>query len=238
MARWPLMIAIRLLVFAICFASALLKNHVHRQPVAHGQSVDKVATGRASTRHAQTPAYDFIEGRYANFNYAYSVLVPKGMVGATSPAPLPQHGFGINLLNPSSGSLSEKAGWPKAYLWVDGSYNALMWNSFQDVIDENLRWAKEKYPRVRLIRRDTTHLGRLPAVRFVMAYGDAGEEMIEDQIISIRHQSDIIYSINLCTPLSRYDVDKLRVVEMQRTWVIDPLPDDYPVLPPDENTNP
>jgi len=232
------MIAIRLLVFAICCASGLLKNHVHRQVVARVQSIDKVATARASTKLAQAPAYDFIEGRYANFNYAYSVLVPKGMVGATSPAPLPQHGFGINLLKPSSGSLSEKGGWPKAYLWVDGSYNSLMWNSFQDVINENLRWKKGKYNLVRLIRRDTTHLGRLPAVRFVTAYRDAGEEMIEDQIISFRHQGDIIYSISLCTPESRYDEDKRWVVEMQRTWVIDPLPDDYPVLPTDENTNP
>src|SRR3954466_10856658 len=178
MARWSLIIAIRLLVFTICCALGLLKNHGHRQAVAHIQSTDKVATERASTKLAQSPAYGFIEGRYANFNYAYSVLVPKGMVGVTSPAPLPQHGFGINLLNPSSGSWSEKASWPNAYLWVDGSYKALMWNSFQDVIDEHLRWKQEKYHRVRLIRRDTTHLGRLPAVRFVTAYRDADEEMI------------------------------------------------------------
>src|SRR5437870_13023061 len=28
-----------------------------------------------------------VTGRYTNFNYAYSVLVPRGMMGATSPAP-------------------------------------------------------------------------------------------------------------------------------------------------------
>ncbi len=238
MARWSLKMAARLMAFTVCFNSVLLKNHV-RTRYAALQPADNTATKCASNKSSQTPTiYDSIEGRYANFNYAYSVLLPRGMVGLTSPAPNPQHGFGINLLNPTSVSWSEQDGWPNAYLWVDGSYNAMMWNSFDDIIDEHLRWQKEKYHRVRLIRRDATRLGQLPAVRFVMTYGDDGKEMVEDQVVSMRTQSDIIYSISLRTPLSRYGIDKRWVVEMQRTWLIDPLPDDYPILPPDENSNP
>ena len=172
-----------------------------------------------------------VTGRYTNFNYAYSVLVPRGMMGATSPAPMPQHGFGINLLNPASSAWTEEKGWPQAYLWVDGSYNALLLTSFEEVINEQLKWTRDDYSHVRLIGTAPTRLGRLPAVRFVMAYGNSGEEMIEDQIVSFRRESDIIYSLSLRTPASRYDQDKRLIAEMQRTWLVDPLPDDYP-LPP------
>src|SRR5207237_7799698 len=44
-----------------------------------------------------------VEGRYSNFDYAYSVLVPKGMMAAGSPAPNPNHGFGIDLMHPTPG---------------------------------------------------------------------------------------------------------------------------------------
>ena len=59
--------------------------------------------------------------------------------------------------------------------------------------------------------------------------------MIEDQLVAFRSQlreeSDIIYTIDLRTTMSRYNQDKRLVLEMQRSWIIDPLSNDYP-LPP------
>jgi hypothetical protein len=64
---------------------------------------------------------------------------------------------------------------------------------------------------------------------------DSGEAMIEDQIVAFRAQlgeeSDIVYTIDLTTTASRHQQDKRLVLEMQRSWIIDPLPNDYP-LPP------
>ena len=59
--------------------------------------------------------------------------------------------------------------------------------------------------------------------------------MVEDQIVAFRSQpgevSDIVYTIDLRTPVSRYSEDKRAVLQMQRSWLVDPLPNDYP-LPP------
>src|SRR5262249_45333129 len=107
---------------------------------------------------------------------------------------------------------------------------------------QHLAWKKEKCTEARLISKASTRLGKLRAVRFVMAYEESGEPMIEDEIVALRSQlaeeHDIIYTIGLTTPASRYNQDKRLVLEIQRSWVFDPLPDDYPLPPVYEESDP
>jgi hypothetical protein len=173
-----------------------------------------------------------VEGRYVNFDYAYSVLVPRGMMAAmNSSPPNPNHGFGIDLTHPTSTVWTM----PKLSLWADASFDSAEYGSPNAVIKNNLEWLREKHTQVRLLSRSPAHLGSLRAVRFVISYVDSGEPMIEDQIVAFRGQlgeeSDIVYTIELRTTASRHEQDKRLMLEMQRSWIIDPLPNDYP-LPP------
>jgi hypothetical protein len=42
------------------------------------------------------------EGRYYNYDFGFSVDIPKGMVGVRPPAPMPNHGFVIDPENPQA----------------------------------------------------------------------------------------------------------------------------------------
>jgi len=217
--------------FSLGLAAARLTAAVwKRRPQC--QDIESQSKATRKSEDAQTDASEenmIVEGRYANFDYAYSVLVPKGMIGVGSPAPNPNHGFGINLINPTSVS------WTKARLWVDATYDSMEYGSPDDEMRSCLDWLREKHSKVRLISKTATRLGRMRAARFVVAYEESGEAMIEDRVIAFRNQlgedSDIIYSVDLITPASRYTLDKKSALEMQQSWLVDPLPDDYP-LPP------
>jgi hypothetical protein len=169
-------------------------------------------------------------GRYTNFDYAYSVLVPEGMMGATDPAPSPQHGFGIDLMHPTTTDWTGQKGFPDAYLYVDGHYNSADLASPDEAMQESLKFLNEKFGHTRLLRKTPTRLGGLRALRFVASYRKSGEEMIEDEIVAFRKkEDDIVYSIDLTTPVSRYPRDKSLVTQMQKSWLADPLPNVYPL---------
>jgi hypothetical protein len=65
-------------------------------------------------------------------------------------------------------------------------------------------------------------------MRFVVHYNQAGEAMIEDQVIAFRKQSgeeiDILYSIELKTLQSRYAKDKEVLSQIQNSWRAHRLP--------------
>ena len=238
MKRLLLRFTVNLLTFTISFAAAMLAHAFWHPRTQRPVNVDLQSRTKIDPLEAKPVVHEddiTVEGRYVNFDYAYSVLVPKGMMGAMSPAPNPNHGFGINLMNPTSTSWTLEKGGPKACLWADASYDSAEYGSPNVVIKNSLEWLKEKHSRVRLVNRTPTRLGNLRAVRFVIAYEESGESMIEDQIVAFRSQlgegSEIVYTIELRTLASRYYLDKLVALQMQRSWFVDPLPNDYP-LPP------
>lgn len=240
MRRWLVRLAVIVLAFTIGFASSNLKRILWQQrPQSAGK--DAIESNPSNRRTEDRPResesggsddYLIVEGRYTNFDYAYSVLVPKGMMAAmNSKPPNPNHGFGIDLMHPTSTAWTI----PKVSLWADAGYDSAEYRSPKAVIKNNLEWLRQKHNQVRLLSRSPARLGSLRAVRFIIAYEESGEAMIEDQVVGFRSQlgeeSDIIYTIHLTTTGSRYNQDKQLVLEMQRSWIIDPLPNDYP-LPP------
>lgn len=238
MKRFLLRFTVNILAFTISFAAAMLTHALWRPQIQHRVNVDLQSRTKIDPLEPKPVVHedDFtVEGRYVNFDYAYSVLVPKGMMGAMSPAPNPNHGFGIDLMNPTSTSWTLEKGGSKACVWADASYDSAEYGSPNVVIKNSLESLKEKHSRVRLVNRTATRLGNLRAVRFVIAYEESDESMIEDQIVAFRSQlgegSDIVYTIELRTLASHYYLDKLVALQMQRSWFIDPLPNDYP-LPP------
>jgi len=159
--------------------------------------------------------------RYSNYDYGYSVRIPKGLTGVRSPSPFPNHGFLIEL--------SEH---PKASVSVDASYNAAEWRSFADAINAHKRYFKDEVGgEVSVVARVPAVLGGLRATRFMMKRTESGPDTeLQEVLLAFRRvpgEVGIVYEIVLTTPTSRYNKDKHLIAELQRTWKLKNLAADF-----------
>jgi len=227
------------LALIIGIGVSVLCRGFRRHPVALAEkaavqlSAPHAVSGRGDQKGDDTTDPDdyLVRGRYSHFDYAYSVLVPAGMIGATTET---WHGFGIDLTHPTAPVWwTRQKDFPRAYLSVEGSYNSAELASLDDAVKWSVNTLKENYVHTRLVSKTSTRLGGLRALRFVASYDEGSEAMIKDEIIAFRteHGADIVYSIDLTTSASRYAQDKSLVTRMQKSFLADPLPDVYPLLP-------
>lgn len=167
------------------------------------------------------------EGLYENYTYGYSVKVPADMVGLGPTPPAPQHGFGIDLDRPRSIAWMSQPGFPKSYVYVDGSYNSLEWTSLDDAVNSNLSFLREKGRDVRVQLKEQARLGGLPAKRIVALYYEGGVEMVSDEIIAFRREvggeASVVYTISLSTPRSRYERDRPVLEALRDGWCLQPV---------------
>ena len=159
--------------------------------------------------------------RYSNYDYGYSVRIPKGLTGVRSPSPFPNHGFLIEL--------SEH---PKASVSVDASYNAAEWRSFADAINAHKRYFKNEVGgEVSVVARVPAVLGGLRATRFMMKRTESGPDTeLQEVLLAFRNvpgEVGIVYEIVLTTPTSRYNKDKHLIADLQRTWKLKNLAADF-----------
>jgi hypothetical protein len=144
---------------------------------------------------------------YANSIYGYSVRIPNGLAGYSSPSPTPQHGFGIVL------------SWePRAYISFDGSYNAWGAKNVSELQEIQLKWVAEKAAHVVSIRKYRWRIGPLSARRFVAHHrcNQAKGTFIEDTTIALHR--GIVYTATLLTTKERYQEDKVVMERMMRDW--------------------
>lgn len=173
--------------------------------------------------------YVAVEGLYSNDDYGFSVLVPEGLVGCREPAPLPNHGFGIDLTERSCRWVVNAKNdiYPKSYLDIDASYNGLEWESADDAIKFHISSLKDTgAENISLKSRTSTRLSKLAAVRFVIQYVVSGEAKVEEVVIAFRQEknADIIYTIDLTTPANHCSEDGKVLADIQRAWSLYPLP--------------
>lgn len=157
--------------------------------------------------------------RYSNYVYAYSVEIPRGLVGYSDPDPLPKHGIGITLSKQSN-----------SYLWVDGSYNALFLESLDAAADQHLEWLADEGTDIEMLRREKTRLGKLPAMRLAARYKSlaTGEMWVQDLVVAFRPYEDdergIIYTLGLVAPESSYQEDVAVLQMVAAGWRMKRLP--------------
>ena len=151
------------------------------------------------------------KGRYSNYDYAYSVLVPPGTTAFRDQAPFPNHGFLIDI------SKSEQS-----YLWVDASYNAAEWASFDEAVRANLRYLRDEgAANIILEKQSSTYLSRLQAIRFIVRYDLSGKQMVQETVLAFRREKnkeEIVYSISLRSLAARFERDRMAIEELRRTW--------------------
>lgn len=156
------------------------------------------------------------QGPYTNYEYGYYVTIPAGLTGYRSPAPMPQHGFGIDLAKPDN-----------AQAWVDGSYNALEWGSLDEAANETLEYLKDDdVSKITVTQRRDARLSDLRAVRLTAIYQKAGRSMVSDAIVAFRKERDIVYTLRLITTAARYSQDVKVLNQLQKSFRLNALP--YP----------
>jgi len=161
-----------------------------------------------------------VSGEYLNENYGYRVILPDDVEGLCTPAPMPWHGFFIDVANElrppaDAGENGGGLSWANlnAEVYVEGHYNATFYASADDAVNYSLNYYKEKHPAdLVILNRERTTLRRLPAIRYRVQFVDAdsGETIISEEIVALREYDDmgIIYTIGLTTTAGRYSEDE------------------------------
>lgn len=151
-------------------------------------------------------------GPYRNPNYLYSFMIPEGLICLSDPAPAPHHGCGIHL--------SEH---PRAYIWADGSYNALDRVSPDDALMDKFVSLMKEGMEIVVLGRSATSLGGLPAARLVVRYKHRYEKesTVKAIVIAFRkveRYGEMIYTLGLISPAFRFEKDKAVFETILASW--------------------
>lgn len=166
-----------------------------------------------------TSDYIVEKDRYSNYDYGYSVRIPKTMTVLRSRSPFPNHGFTIQLSRD-----------PEASVSVDASYNAAEWRSLNDAIRAHLEAFRRSHGReASVVARVPTTLGGLRGIRFTMKAKTSATDdpEVQEVLVAFRKapgEVGVVYEIVLRTPTSRYNKDKQLVVDLQKSWRLKLLP--------------
>lgn len=157
-------------------------------------------------------------GYYYNCGFGYAFGIPKGLIGRGSPDGSPQHGVGISL-----------PGRPESYVWVDGSFSGIDWQTLEDAAKSYQEALGRREKGVTRVESQVTRLGRLPAIRLTFSYPGQGAEhrFIEEVILALRkskEEAEIIYTIGLKTPQADYDEGRRLRERVLRSFQLKPLP--------------
>jgi hypothetical protein len=139
-------------------------------------------------------------------------------MGRGEPDGHPQHGVRI--------WLSQQ---PESYVWIDGSFNSLEWQTLDDAAKFQREALNDRGTDVSLIEKQVTRLGRLKALHLTFSYVEKGANgrVIEEVILARRgskEEAEIIYTIGLKTPQATYQRDRQMLENVLRTWQLRPLP--------------
>lgn len=228
MRRLSLHIFVALLTFTIGLLSASIM-HFQRQQVSQKIDAADEKTVKIEDEQKADPSEDcdpsFV-GLYSNYDYAYRVQIPKGMIGYGSC--YTNHGFGINLSDPAGQDWVMDPGddsSPQAYLFVDASYNSAEWKSLDEAMKVYIP-TPEEYgdTNIKIESRTATRLGGLRAVRYVVRYYRHREARVDEKVLAIRRDGEIVYTIGISSPAARYESDKKVLTEMQKSLRLQPLP--------------
>lgn len=168
----------------------------------------------------ETDSESQFTGRYANCDYGFYVLLPKGYLAHGNHSPNPNHGFLIGL--PDTGTTDVVSIDEKRFVWVNAEYNAYdLANSLEEVTGWQLKISGDGKTNFKVTSREDAKLNGRPAKRVRYEYDSSKSKVIEEQIISIR--AGIFYEIGLRTSADDFKSDEehfLKMVDNFRWWRI------------------
>jgi len=159
------------------------------------------------------------KGAYANYEYGYSLRIPRGLVGLSPPAPQPQHGIEIRL-----------PGNQHAHILTNADFSASDFASLDAVVDSDLQESRKSVKDLQVVNRQRRRLRRLEAIRLVVRYDDmtSGATLMNETITAIRSarrpEEAVLYTISLVTPAKQYKNDRKVLEGILRSWRLRPMP--------------
>jgi len=204
-----------------CVLGLCLCLFVSSTPVSPKRLGARVGLGHVSTKaHVPKISKDQLwKGTYVNYEYGYSLTIPRGLVGLSPPAPWPQHGIEIRL-----------TGSHHAHVLTNADFSAVDYPSLDAAIDSDLREPRQNSTETQLVSRRNARLRSLEAVRVMVRYKEAvsGTAFVEETITAIRRakrpEEGVLYTIRLVTPEQRYESDRRVLESILRSWRLRRLP--------------
>jgi hypothetical protein len=170
--------------------------------------------------------WQVVSGQYVNDKYGYTIDLPDGIEALCTPLPMPWHGFFVDVANelkPPSDASENRGGFSwanwNAGVYVEACYNVLEYASADDAANASLGYYKKDHPvDLIILNHESTTLRRLPASRYLVQFLDArsGETMIAEEVVAIRAEEGIVYTIGLTTTAARYSQDEKVVRQILR----------------------
>jgi len=144
--------------------------------------------------------YKIYQRNYENHEYGFAVEIPDGHAGVSDASPYPQHGFYIGLE-------------PSGKIWVDGSYNSLMWESLETATDYSVDQIRKESQNDVSVEDQQIMLGGLRARQTLVRYrvDKAGTPIVQLLVVAIRTKGnapEIVYTLRLLTTENQYNSDK------------------------------
>ena len=173
----------------------------------------------ASSQRPQISKEQSWRTKYTNYEYGYSLKIPRGLVGLSPPAPWPQHGIEIRL--------SENH---DAYLVTNAFFSAVDYPSLEAAVDSDLEELGRRATDLQIVSRHREWLGHLEATKWSVRYKDvtSGAMLINETMTAIRRakhpEEGVLYTLTLVTTESRYQSDRKVFQRILRSWRMRPLP--------------
>lgn len=150
---------------------------------------------------------------YSNGNYLYSIAIPEGLRCCIDPPPSPSHGCGL-LLPGAAGT----------YLWVDGSYNSLGFESAENALNFTVGGHLKPGTTLTVLRHEPATLGDFEAVRLTLRITKQGEAKatIEDLVMAVEEREggrgEVVYTVGLECPEADYPVHEAVFSGIVASW--------------------
>lgn len=157
---------------------------------------------------------------YVNHVFGFSIKIPANLTTDTFPHPaIQQHGVTINLSGSSEDDESS------AVITAEANYNALMWESLDEAVNQEIEWISKDVTEFVVLRRESASLGKLPATLITIRYKERGSGgiFIKDKVTALRTVKGqdgfyVVYTVQLITPELRYEEDKQVFTQIVQSW--------------------
>jgi hypothetical protein len=159
-------------------------------------------------------------GRYRNYVYGFSVVIPRGLKGYWNSARcapdekygcvcMGDHGRFIPLSDDAH--IEAYVGWQMESDWSVRDHERQEISFFTD---------NKKFERVNVLRSRWFRLGSLRARRFEARYFENNKPMLTDQVVALH--GGVEYQLTLVTSPQRYAADRRQFQKVIATWRLTP----------------
>jgi hypothetical protein len=154
-------------------------------------------------------------GRYVNEAYEYSVMIPAGLAAYDGRNQANHEGFGMALGGP-----------PQSFIFVRGQHNSAGYETPREAATRMLEWMREDGKQIEAANISESRLGTLNSALLVVSYACPGspERQRRASVVALGPDKGFLYALELYSPDSRYESDRVVLDELIKSWKMLPEP--------------